>query len=139
MTPTNYSSLSEIDLMKLCVWREARGEQILGKRGVAHVILNRVNSGQVWMGTSISAVILKAYQFSSFNPGDPNSTRWPLDDDPSFMDCSWVCNGELAGTDEDITNGAEFYHDVSIPEPQAWKDADYQLTLQVGRLIFYKS
>src|SRR6202042_2007527 len=31
-----YSELSELDLMKLCVWREARGEGILAKRGVGH-------------------------------------------------------------------------------------------------------
>jgi spore germination cell wall hydrolase CwlJ-like protein len=135
VTPENYAALPDRDLMALCVWREARGEEILGKRGVAHVILNRVNNPS-WWGNSIQSVILKARQFSSFNPGDPNETRWPLDDDPSFMDCQWVCNGVLQATDEDITNGAEFYYDISIPAP-SWA-ADYTFQIQIGRLKFYK-
>src|SRR5450755_941272 len=43
MQAAAYSELSPLDLMKLCVWREARGEGILGKRGVAQVIQNRAN------------------------------------------------------------------------------------------------
>jgi|ERR1700722_11968689 len=136
MNPVPYEELTQSDLMKLCVWREARGEGLLGKRGVAHVILNRV-AEPCWWGDDIPSVILKPWQFSSFNPSDPNSDKWPLDVDPSFVDCSDVCNAVLQGTDKDITSGATFYCDVSINEPEDWVKAGYLLKLQVGRLRFY--
>jgi spore germination cell wall hydrolase CwlJ-like protein len=124
--------------MKLCVWREARGEGLLGKRGVAHVIVNRA-ADPCWWGDDIPSVILKPWQFSSFNVGDPNADKWPEDSDPSFQDCSDVCNAVLAGTDKDITGGATFYNDSSINEPTDWIKAGYILTLQVGRLSFYEA
>jgi len=76
MQAAAYSELSALDLMKLCVWREARGEGMLGKRGVAQVIQNRANDPS-WWGHDIRSVILKPWQFSSFNMADPNSEKWP--------------------------------------------------------------
>jgi N-acetylmuramoyl-L-alanine amidase len=137
MNPAPYSHLSELDLFKLCVWREARGEGQLGKRGVAHVIQNRAANPGWWGGPSLHSVILKAWQFSSFNPGDPNSEKWPADDDPSFQDCSEICETVTRGTDEDITNGATSYYDISIPAPVWVTDGSNDLTLAVGRLKFY--
>jgi N-acetylmuramoyl-L-alanine amidase len=131
-----YEELTQSDLMKLCVWREARGEGLLGKRGVAHVIINRA-ADPCWWGHDIVSVILKPWQFSSFNPGDPNSRKWPEDTDPTFLDCSGVCNAVLQGTDKDITNGSTFYCDISINEPEDWVKAGYLLKLEVGRLRFY--
>jgi N-acetylmuramoyl-L-alanine amidase len=131
---TDYNSLSDPDLLKLCVWREARGEGPLGQRGVAHVILNRAGD-PMWWGHDIKSVILKPYQFSSFNAGDPNADKWPMDDDPALLEISPMCDAVLQGTDRDITDHAQFYHDVSVTPP--WAE-DYILTLQVGRLMFYK-
>jgi spore germination cell wall hydrolase CwlJ-like protein len=134
MTPENYAALSDKDLMALCVWREARGEGILGQRGVAHCIKNRADD-PMWWGHDIRSVILKPFQFSSFNVGDPNEKLWPLGDDPQLLEISPMCDSVLAGTDKDITDHAQFYHDVSVTPP--WAE-DYILTLQVGRLLFYK-
>jgi N-acetylmuramoyl-L-alanine amidase len=136
MNAVPYEELSPSDLLKLCVWREARGEGMLGKRGVAHTVLNRV-AADSWFGDDIQSVILKPWQFSSFNSNDPNYNEWPADNDPSFIDCSDVCNAVLAGTDKDITGGATFYCDISINEPEDWVKAGYLLKLQVGRLRFY--
>ncbi len=138
MIPVPYAHLSELELLELCVWREARGEGLLGKRGVAHVIQNRAAHPGWWGGPSIHSVILKAWQFSSFNPGDPNSEEWPDDNDPSFADCAEICEAVARGTDEDITSGATSYHDISIPPPAWATDGSNELTLAVGRLKFYK-
>jgi N-acetylmuramoyl-L-alanine amidase len=135
MNPQPYNALSPTEICALCVWREARGEGILGKRGVAHVILNRAMDPG-WWGSTISTVILKPFQFSSFNPGDPNADKWPLDDDPSWLDSLNVAQDVLDNGDSDITNGAVNYYDISI-EPPAWA-ATMTLTLSVGRLRFYK-
>lgn len=135
MDPQAYAALSDQQILSLCVWREARGEGFLGKRGVAHVIRNRASEPS-WWGHDIRTVILKPYQFSSFNANDPNADKWPEDADPSWADCQEAATWVLAGTDNDITSGAQFYYDISIPEPE-WA-ADYTLTLVAGRLRFYK-
>jgi hypothetical protein len=135
-----YKDLSDLVLLELCVWREARGESHDGKRAVAHCIRNRVYSGVRWWGTDWQSVILHPWQFSSFNTDDPNSALWPTDTDLSFIDCGQACVPVFNGADDDLTQGATFYHDTSIGWPQAWGDqANYEQTLAVGRLLFYRS
>lgn len=135
MNPAPYEQLSDLDLCALCIWREARGEGVLGKRGVAHVIKNRAKEG---FGYSIPHVILKPYQFSSFNASDLNSTKWPADDDHSWLDCQQTAQEVLEGQDFDITDGATFYFSppLAVP-PKAW--GNVQITLKVGNLTFCKS
>jgi spore germination cell wall hydrolase CwlJ-like protein len=135
MDARSYNDLSDLQLCSLCVWREARGEGLLGKRGVAHVIKNR-SDNPGWWGHTVSSVILCPWQFSSFNPSDPNADKWPADNDPSYSDSLTVSEDVLVNGDEDITNGATSYFDTSIPPP-AWTD-NMTLTLSVGRLRFYK-
>src|ERR1700675_4227824 len=108
MQAVAYSELSALDLMRLCVWREARGEGILGKRGVCHVILNRIKKGGWWGGT-VQGVGLNKYQFRSFNTNDPNSKLWPADDEADWLDCLEEARAALAGESEDVTSGATFY------------------------------
>jgi N-acetylmuramoyl-L-alanine amidase len=137
MQAVAYSELGALDLMKLCVWHEARGEGILGKRGVAHVIQNRANDPS-WWGHDVRSVILKPWQFSSFNAADPNSDKWPADSDTSFQDCAEVCEAVAAGKDADVTGGATSYYDISIPPPAWAANGSNVLTLAVGRLRFYR-
>lgn len=137
MQSTTYDKLTPAQLMELCVYREARGEGMIGKRGVAWVIQNRV-SHPSWWGHDMRGVITKPFQFSSFNPGDPNSNVWPQDDEPAFIDCVAASGGVLSGSDTDPTSGAQYYNDISIETPLAWVNAGYQLTLAVGRLKFFR-
>src|ERR1700722_13888444 len=137
MQPRPYAELSDIEIFPLAVWREARGESLPGKRGVGHVIKNRADNARWWGGPSISSVILCPEQFSSFNIGDPNEKKWPDDNDPSFIDCSTVCDAILSGTDEDLTDGADSYYSIDIPEPY-WA-ASSQLTLEIDHFRFFKT
>jgi hypothetical protein len=137
MQPTPYANLSDLELLSLCVWREARGEGLLGKRGVCHVVKNRSDQ-QGWWGTSVKSIILHPWQFSSFNENDPNADKWPADNDPSYSDSLTVSEDVLVNGDGDITNGAQYYHDISIPTPAAWLEAGYVLTLAVGRFKFFR-
>src|SRR5271168_2349847 len=134
MNPQPYAQLSDLELTSLAVWRESRGEGLLGKRGVAHVIFNRA-SNPSWWGTSIQTVILHPFQFSSFLESDPNSSLWPEDNDPSYSDSLTVAEDVLVNGDEDITRGATSYYDISIPAP-IWVGT-MTLTLAVGRFRFY--
>lgn len=142
MNPQDYTSLSDLTLMQLCVWREARGEGYDGKRGVAHVIRNRTLVPSWWnrhIPGSVACVVLQPFQFSSFNPTDPNADKWPADDDPSFAECCAAALAVWQGTDEDNTDGATYYYDTSISWPSAWGDqSKYVNTLDLGRLRFWK-
>lgn len=129
-----YEQLSDMDIVSLCVWREARGALELAKCGVAWVIKRR-KFHPSWWGKTYSQVVLAPKQFSSFNAGDPNERNWPSDNDPIWRDCTGIVNGVLVGRIPDPTSGAVYYHDISVMPPWA---RQYELTLTVGRLLFYK-
>lgn len=141
MEETNYEALDDTHLLALCIWREARGEGMLGRRGVGCVVRNRVNAG--WLrNDTYQGVILHPYQFSSFNApprthiSDANESLWPLDGDVNWMGCLAEANDVLAGCD-DVTNGAMFYYSppLSAP-PKAW--GPVVATASIGRLAFWK-
>jgi spore germination cell wall hydrolase CwlJ-like protein len=131
-----YADLSDVDLMALCCWREARGEGPMGKRGVCHTILNRVNA-RSFFGHDIQSVILKKYQFSSFNATDPNVDKWPAETDPSWMDSQAAAQQVLNWNDPDLTAGALYYFSPPLTAPpRAWGSVG--VTLVVGNLTFCK-
>src|SRR5205814_8949474 len=99
-----YEDMSDLGLLELAIWREARGEGFNGKRGVAHVILNRTEVGTWWnhhIPSSVAHVVLQPYQFSSFNVGDVNADKWPADDDLDFSECVGAAALVSSGSDED--------------------------------------
>jgi len=135
MDPQPYDQLTDLELMSLCCWREARGEKDLGKRGVCHVVANRVAQGH--FGGSISQVILWPYQFSSFNRDDANSDKWPSEADPSWVECQQAASTVLAGDDTDITSGAVFYFSPPLTAPpHGW--GNVEITIKIGNLTFCK-
>jgi N-acetylmuramoyl-L-alanine amidase len=142
MKAQSYDQLSDLVLMELCIWREARGEGFDGKRAVAHVIRNRTMKAEWWnrhIAGSVACVVLQPWQFSSFNPTDPNADKWPDDADPSFVECCAAALPTWQGTDSDNTDGATHYYDTSIDWPHAWGDqSKYENTLNIGRLRFWK-
>lgn len=120
-----------IFLQALCIWREARGESAEAQRGVLWVILNRAASPR-WWGVDPISVILKPFQFSSFNKNDPNAVKFPASDDQV-----WNTILEMsAAPGDDPTGGATSYYDTSIPAP-AWT-SEMTFTIQSGSLRFYK-
>ena len=54
-------------------WREVRGESTEAPRGIIHTVVNRAAKAG-WWDTDVVSVILKFFQFSSFNLNDPR--RW---------------------------------------------------------------
>lgn len=125
--------------MALCIWREARGEQYMGKRGVAHVIWNRAQQPG-WWGRTVSQVILKPFQFSSFNANDPNSNEWPDESTQVWEDCATIANAVLsrdADEQNDLTLGAVYYFSppLTVP-PRVW--GNVEITTVIGRLTFCK-
>lgn len=122
-------------LLALCIWREARGESVEAKRGVAWAIRNRVTHPG-WWGDTWVHVILKPWQFSSFNAGDPNSIKFPSETDNAWQACLVISAEVFEGQGTDPVLGADHYHDVSI-EPPAWT-REKKLIASIGALRFYK-
>jgi len=60
--------LNELELLTLVIFGEARGLDHCGRLAVGCVVRNRVMKNK----TNYKIEILKPYQFSCFNPGDPN-------------------------------------------------------------------
>lgn len=128
----------ELVMMMLCIWREARGESNDAKCAVAWVIKNRATRGG-WFGKSIVEVILKPAQFSSFNIGDANATKFPIPaTDTAYVDCLMAAKGCIEGSSADPTGGSTYYFDDSIAaNPPSWAKA-FIPTVKIGRLNFFK-
>lgn len=127
--------VTDLFLMTLCVWREARGETKEAQIAVAHSILNRVNHPK-WWGNSISAVVTRKWQYSSMtDPHDPQLTTWPVFGDASWASCFDAAVGALSGSYENPVPGADSYHDTSI-QPPSWAATSHRLE-QIGHLVFY--
>ena len=126
------SALDDSYLGPLCLYREARGETDDAKRGVYHVLLNRVADGR--FPDSLAEVVLQRKQFSSFNPGDPNAVLIPHTTDPAWIACCAVA----AAPGDDPTGGATHYHSYSNPDSYpAWADPAKH-TVDIGHFHFYK-
>ncbi len=102
--------------MALTMWGEARGSGEDGMRAVGHVIDNRRTSGR--HGAFATDTVSAAWQFSCWNPGDPNLRAIENIDRlaPDSRDYRlWraarrIADEILAGRSADPTGGALFYH-----------------------------
>lgn len=139
MNPQPYDNLSDLTLLELCVWREAQNQGSEGMRAVAWSIKNRVDK-PCWWGKDWASVILKPWQYSSFNLSDPNYRKWPSDTDAAFATACDVCTKVYVGSDtQDPTDGATHYYDTSIGFPKAWgSESEWINTLNIHRLRFWK-
>ena len=124
-----------VRLLALCIYREARGESLQAKKGVASTVLNRcVMAPREGFRSDIIGNVLKPYAFSSFLPEDPNYSVFPTESDPVWLDCLAAAHPTIAA---DPTDGAVFYHDNTLLHaPSAW--GTVIPTTQIGRLKFYK-
>lgn len=116
--------LTPVLWLALTVYHEARGEDDLGQRAVAHVILNRSNQSNL----PIKAVVLKPNQFSCYNSGVK------LPDDMKTFDRVYE-NVKVAMASKDFTIGAEYYHSTLVSP--YWKD-NYVRVGTIGNHIFYR-
>jgi hypothetical protein len=105
------------NLIALCVWREARGAPYAAKLGVVWTLRNRcAMAPQQGFKPTMAENILKPWAFSSFNPNDPNSHKYPPSlEDPVWLDCLKAVNDPAP----DPTGGAVFYFSRPLTEPPA--------------------
>jgi Cell Wall Hydrolase len=137
------ATVANLYLIALCVYREARGESIEAKLGVAWVIRNRVKLPR-WWGHDWISVILHHFQFSSFNAtNNVQAETFPGPSDPSWADCWNAANVVYAETPSfaDPTNGATYYYDKSLDnDPPAFtKNGTIEQSAVIGALRFWRS
>lgn len=121
-------------LLALCIWREARGEPLRAKCGVAHTVFNRCKlAPREGFKRDVRANILKPWAFSSFMDGDVNSVKYPAENDPSWRESLQAARALTA----DPTLGAVFYYSLPLTAPpKAWGAVEH--TVDIGGLHFYR-
>jgi hypothetical protein len=122
--PADQKAFSELYLLALCNWREARNQTPAAKIAQACSVRNRVLRPG-WWGRSYSGVITchykGIYQYTSFDPRDPNASKFPIDGDTTWPDCLQIAQGVQFGSSADTVSGATSYFDRSLDSnPPAW-------------------
>lgn len=131
-----------VDALARTLYGEARGEPVRGKEAVAAVIVNRVRRAQArsgyWWGNTIEEVCLRPWQFSCWNPGDPNLAKI-LAVEPGnrvFDCCIRIARRAAGGFLADPTDGATHYHARNTTPPWA---RDREPSAVIGSHLFYNS
>ena len=102
--------------------------------------MNRVHQarkrGRHWWGNTVEEVCLQPYQFSCWNPGDPNREAILSVDlrEPIFLVCLRIARRAVAGVLKDPTGGATHYHTENV-EP-VWS-VGREPSAVIGRHRFY--
>jgi len=133
----------EIDVLARTLWGESRSEGTEGMTAVAHVILNRVevaknNNGTYWWGHDVITVCQKPYQFSCWNPGDPNRKKLMTIDenDIHFATALRIARRAIFGQlGKDKTLGADHYHTAAVKP--FWSKGKTPLA-HIGSHLFFK-
>ena len=104
-------TFSDQEILAKTIFGEARGEIDEGKKAIACVVLNRVDSGVTWWGHDIRSICLAPYQFSCWNIGDPNraTIMAATEENPVYARCLEIAGDAIKGLLIDNTNGADSY------------------------------
>ncbi|WP_354857321.1 cell wall hydrolase [Acetobacter fabarum] len=119
-------------------WGEARGEGPSGMQAVLCAGMNRIPR-PAWWGHDICSVFLHPWQFSCWNPKDPNRAKLlaVTSADPQFQTALALAQRLVSGTLTDITSGADSYYDTRLPHAPAWAASRfYRCT--IGHHAFYR-
>lgn len=148
---SDYSLLSNRQIVALTIWGEARGEPVEGQLAVGCVIRNRVRNGAGW-----SAVCLAPMQFSCFNADSQErsamlSVCQTLSHEselaaqgvalsPVLRQCLWLADGIIDGSALDVTHGATHYLTCAIYAtfPPKWAQNTPVLDT-IGQHVFLKA
>lgn len=115
----------DLDTATRTLYGEGRGEPVEGRIAVVHVMLNRLRTPGWWCrqrgdgipDDTIAAVCRDPWQFSAWNPNDPNLKKMQAlkSDDPTYVKLRQIVEAVVVeGIYADPTGGATHYkrHDV---------------------------
>lgn len=135
---------SDVDTLARTIWGEARGEGTAGMEAVACVVMNRYRRPGWWSRNpdhipddTIAAVCRDPYQFSCWNPTDPNRLKvlGVTEADPLFRQALAIARRAVAGQLPDRTGGATHYYARYIAAP-SWA-ASMRQTASIGVHRFF--
>lgn len=108
---------AERDLYIRTLIGEAGNQPADGQAAVAHVIRNRLLSGQ--FGGNLNSVITAPKQFSTWNPGNPAGimARNVPTDSPQYQRMGQIVDSVNGGQIPDPTNGATHFYNPAIARP----------------------
>lgn len=114
--------MTEEDILTLArtLWAEARGEDDEGMRAVCCVVINRFKSGKWFAGKSIAATCRKKWQFSCWNPSDPQCARLPKLTYIELKRELRIIGDVCSGVYQDITGGATHYYNPRACAKPKW-------------------
>lgn len=146
---TFIDGLTDQQLLAVMLLAEARGEDALGRQMVANVVMNRIAWAKAheakigstfWWGDDIRSVILKPWQFSSFNESDPNRRLLPsFLHHPLTTEALQIASMAIGGNLPDHTGGADSYLNPKTVEAMPnWATPD-RLCAQHLRHSFYRT
>lgn len=127
----SYKPIDDLGVMSLTLWAEARGESAKGQAAVAWVIRTRYENPRWWSRNrgdgipddTIAAVCRDPWQFSCWNPSDPNREKMdsPLTlQRPEMVFIRGICLDVLEDRIPDPTNSADHYCVTRIVNYTAW-------------------
>ena len=111
----------DVTIMAKTIWGEARGESDEGKAAVGWVIRNRAEKPR-WWGLTIAGVCLKKWQFSCWNPSDPNAEKIANLSDEELSPFILIAESVLDGEIDDPTGGATHYHVHGMKNMPKWSE-----------------
>lgn len=114
----------ELKCMTDAIYFEARGESLKGKLAVAHVILNRIDSGY---GSGVCDTLSKPKQFPWFGKNKK------IIEIKTYESIKELSKSILDGKTKDPTNGCIFFHEKTL-NPN-WK---YKKIVEIDSHIFYR-
>ena len=127
-------SRNELTCLAQNIYYEAGYESEEGKIAVANVTMNRVNSG-TFPKSVCGVVYYKHGNYCAFSWACDNKPDTPPNN-KSYIDAIRIAKLALTGALEDVTNGADHFHEVRV-RPK-WSRTMVKTT-QIGRHIFYNS
>jgi len=136
--------LSEIEILALTIYGEARGESIEGQVAVGSVIRNRKSNRD-----SYHDICLKREQFSCWNSTDSNVgllngmaeilLRNQNITNTHYMQCFWVAEGIIKNLIKDNTNDAKNYltNDLFHNNRPSWAKNLRAAPKEIGNQTFF--
>jgi len=139
-----FGHLTQLQMMALTIFGEARGESRDGRIAVGSVILKRVECRE-WDGETIHEVCLMPFQFSCYLPSDPNlkllqqiADAW--DDfhakSATLRQCCDIAAGLLDGTIERNVDALQYVNPRTVKMMPAWTKT-MKLVAAIGHHVFY--
>ena len=121
----------------VCIWRENRGGGVPGMQSVLNVLMNRSARDS----STVKDEALRRLQFTSMSYASDPEIRLGPDFLLAADASAWYAAADLveqavAGTLQDITQGATNYYAASLSEPPAWAAAMTRTVVIAGQIFF---